>query len=95
MFLKKCFISKETLSKNPIPVILFYIVVIHAENAKDHANTAKTDKNINIDNQKIDMGIVYLDQAITYGEKGQTEAAKNAAADALINFLNASKNQFQ
>ena len=70
-------------------------VAIHAENAKKHANTAKTDKNINIDGQKIDMGIVFLDQAISYGEKGQTAAAKNAAADASINFLNASKNQFQ
>ena len=66
-------------------------VARHAEDAKGHANSAKTDKYINIDNQEMDIGIVFLDQAIKQGEAGQTQAAKDSASDALKHFLNASK----
>ncbi|MBA3756817.1 MAG: hypothetical protein H0X02_11555 [Nitrosomonas sp.] len=64
-------------------------VVKHAEMAKGHANAAKTDKYIKVEDKQMDDGIKFLDDAIKEGKDGNMEAAKKAARDALKHFTQA------
>ncbi len=64
-------------------------VIKHAEMAKGHANAAKNDKYINVENKQMDDGIKFLNDAINEGKGGNLEAAREAARDALKHFTQA------
>lgn len=63
--------------------------VKHAEMAKGHANAAKYDKYIKVENKQMDDGIKFLDDAIKESKGGNMEAARKAARDALKHFTQA------
>ncbi|HLP81885.1 MAG TPA: small metal-binding protein SmbP [Nitrosomonas sp.] len=62
----------------------------YAELAKNHADAAKNDKYIEVDNNKIDKGIKSLDEAIKAGNEENIELAKEAARSALKYFSSTS-----
>ena len=64
-------------------------VVKYAELAKGHANAAKYDKYIKVENKQMDEGIELLNDAIKEGMEGNLEAARKAARDALKLFTKA------
>jgi len=64
-------------------------VVKHAEMAKGHANAAKNDKYIKVENKQMDDGLKFLNDAIKAGKGGNLEAAREAARDALKHFTQA------
>ena len=64
-------------------------VVKHAEMAKGHANAAKNDKYMKVENKQMDDGIKSLNDAIKEGKGGKLEAARKAARDALKHFTQA------
>ena len=66
-------------------------VAHHARMAKNHANAAKNQKDRVINRQHLDEGTKCLDDAVKEGEDGNTDAAKQAATDAVKHFKQATK----
>ncbi len=66
-------------------------VAHHARMAKNHANAAKSQKDRVINRQHLDEGIKCLNDVVKEGEDGNTDAAKQAAADAVTHFKRATK----
>lgn len=58
----------------------------HARMAKNHANAAKNQKDRVINRKHLDEGIQCLNDAAKEGEDGNTDAAKQAATDAVKHF---------
>ncbi len=64
-------------------------VVKYAEMAKGHANAAKNDKYMKVENKQMDDGIKFLNDAIKEDKSNNLEAARIAARDALKHFTQA------
>lgn len=60
-----------------------------AEMAKVHANAAKNDKYMKVENKQMNDGIKFLDDAIKESKGGKLEAAKEAVREALKQFTQA------
>lgn len=64
-------------------------VAKHARISKNYANAAKSDKDRQINRKHLDQGIESLDAAVSEGKDGNTEAAQQAATDAIEHFKQA------
>ncbi len=61
----------------------------HASMSKNHANAAKGDNDRVINREHLDQGIESLNVAISEGNDGDTEAAQQAATEAIEHFKHA------
>ena len=66
-------------------------VAQHARISKNHANAAKSDRDRQINRKHLDEGIESLDVSVSEGKDGNTEAAQQAATDAIEHFKQATK----
>ncbi len=66
-------------------------VAQHAGMSKNHANAAKSDRDRVINREHLDQGIESLDVAISEGKDGDTDAAQQAATDAIKHFKKATQ----
>ena len=64
-------------------------VAQHARMSKNHANAAKSDRDRVINREHLDQGIESLNVAVSEGKDGNTEAAQQAATDAINHFKQA------
>lgn len=64
-------------------------VAQHARTSKNHANAAKSDRDRIINREHLDQGVDSLNVAISEGKEGNTEAAREAATDAIKHFKHA------
>ena len=64
-------------------------VAQHAGMSKQHANAAKSDNDRIINRAHLDQGIDSLNVAVSEGKEGNTEAAREAATDAIQHFEHA------
>lgn len=66
-------------------------VAQHAGMSKKHANAAKGDHDRVINRKHLDQGIDSLNVAISEGKDGNTEAAQQAATEAIQHFKHATR----
>ena len=66
-------------------------VAQHAAVAIIHANATKNDKDQIVDRRLLEDGIKSLDDAVKEGTSGNTDAAREAANDALIYITHSAK----
>ncbi len=64
-------------------------VAQHARMSKNHANAAKSDNDRATNRTHLDQGIESLNVAVSEGKDGNTEAAQQAATDAIQHFKQA------
>ena len=66
-------------------------VAKHASMSKSHANAAKSDHDRVINREHLDQGIDSLNVAISEGKDGDTDAAQQAATEAIQHFEHATQ----
>jgi soluble cytochrome b562 len=66
-------------------------VAQHAKMAKTYANASKSEIDRQINRKHLDEGIKSLDEAVQEGNDGNTDAAKQAATDAINHFKQATR----